>query len=152
MGRWFVRNSEKLDGQVVSKRESKFKMINRVIGRILIAGGFSSLMFSAALQAAETSAISGVRFDPLEMHFGDVAQIELVPRERLGEMPVPILEDSGDGFVKILLPDGTEGWVNRTDVQMGGVEVEAICARFRIYSVRSDYGEAQLRGVSRDCD
>ena len=65
---------------------------------------------------------------------------------------VPILEDSGDGFVKILLPDGTEGWVNRTDVQMGGVEVEAICARFRIYSARSDYGEAQLRGVSRDCD
>lgn len=127
-------------------------MTKTVMKKAIGTAGWMLLMISSTLPAAETNAIGAVRFDPVEMHFGDISQIELVPREKLGEMPVPILEDSGDGFVKILLPDGTEGWVNRADVQMHGVEIEAICARYRIYSARSDYGEAQLRGVSRDCD
>lgn len=127
-------------------------MARTVIKQAIGATGWIWLMFSSAVPAAETNAIAAVRFDPVEMHFGDISQIELVPREQLGEMPLPILEDSGDGFVKILLPDGTQGWVNRADVQMDGVAIEAICARYRIYSARSDYGEAQLRGVSRDCD
>lgn len=110
------------------------------------------VLIPPGLHASETNAIEGLRFDPVEMHFGDVSSIEVVPGEKLGEMPVPILEDSGNGFVKILMPDGAEAWINRGDVRIGGVDTQAICAKTKSYADAGDRRSAHLRGISRDCN
>jgi hypothetical protein len=111
-----------------------------------------SMILSLEALASETNAIESLRFDPAEVHFGDISKIELIPSEKLGQMPIPILDDSGNGFVKILLPDGSAAWINRSDVQIGGVEVKAICAKTKIYSQASDKRAAHLRGISRNCN
>ena len=125
-------------------------------GKLAVSLGFVALYALAPVYAgteeSEMDAIESIRFDPVEMHFGDVGATQAVAREKLGEMPLPILDDSGNGFVKILMPDGSEGWINRSDVQVGGVEIKAVCAKMRSYTKARDSGSAHLRGVSRTCD
>lgn len=104
------------------------------------------------VSAAETNAIESLRFDPVEIHYGDINDIGVASGDVLGEMPIPIVDDSDNGFIKILLPDGREAWVNRADVQVGGVETKAICAKAKRYSKTSDHSSAHLRGISRDCN
>lgn len=111
-----------------------------------------SIIWSLEASASETNAIESLRFDPAEIHFGDISKIELIPSNELGQMPIPILNDSGNGFVKILMPNGTTAWINRSDVQIGGVEVKAICAKAKKYTQASDKRAAHLRGISRDCN
>jgi len=124
-----------------------------VISCLLLAGlVFGNGVASVWAADANVNSIEAVRFDPVEMHFGDMSAVEFVPKERLGEMPVPILEDAGNGFLKIPMPEGGEGWVNRNDVRIGGVIVKPICSRDRKETKAADSGSAHLRGISRDCN
>tara|TARA_B100002003_G_scaffold31711_1_gene26813 strand:- start:1907 stop:2302 length:396 start_codon:yes stop_codon:yes gene_type:complete len=127
---------------------------NKSVSSFFITAGFVVANCFASVWAADGNVISieAARFDPVEMHFGDMSKVEFVPKERLGEMPVPILEEAGNGFLKIPLPEGGEGWVNRNDVRIGGVRVEPICAQDRKVTRASDSGSAHLRGISRNCD
>lgn len=119
---------------------------------LIILWAATSALCAPLASASETNAIEALRFDPVEMHYGDLSKIEVVAGDKLGEMPVPILDESGDGFVKILMPDGNEAWVNRGDVRVGGVSTQAICAKTRLYTHQNDRRSAHLRGIGRDCN
>lgn len=127
---------------------------NKYVRFCLFMSGFVVANCFASVWAADgdINSIEAVRFDPVEMHFGDMSEVEFVPKERLGEMPVPILEEAGNGFLKIPMPEGGEGWVNRNDVRIGGVRVEPICSQDRKVTKAGDSGSAHLRGISRNCN
>lgn len=117
----------------------------------MVGVSVAMVLLTPLVCASETKAIEGLRFNPAEMHFGDASEIQMISSEQLGEMPIPILDDSGNGFVKILMPDGSEGWINRSDVRIGGVESKVICAKTRAYAQPGDKRSAHLRGIGRDC-
>lgn len=106
----------------------------------------------SGVMAEDVDAITKVRFAPVEVHRGDPSEIQMLEASSLGDMPVPIVEDSGGSFVKVLLPNGEHAWLNRADVRIGAGDHEAVCAKARRYASGGERSEAHLRGVSRACD